>query len=884
MKEVLELVSTLVAGGASNEYAWAAAERAYPEDAVEAARRYVSERKHAILTLPEPTVVQRAGTIDPWYLGPLPGHRIWPATRSALLADGIPETAMDEDIDPASTRVVNHMPPPGDQEIESRGLVVGFVQSGKTTSFTSVIAKAADGGYRLVIVMSGIHDALRQQTQERLTRYLVEAGGTWLNLTHDGDFANPPPLEQVLAPTGARALAVVKKNPHRLRRLARWLDQATELRLKNTPILVIDDEADQASIDVGSKRRSTINHLILEILNRPKASYVAYTATPFANMLIDPEANDLYPDDFIAALPRPRDYFGPETLFGRQPLSEDDDDEDLDGLGIVGHVDDDDAAAVRPPRKRADRAAWSPTVPDSMREAILWFVLSTATRRCREGPAHSSMLIHTTMYTDAHGATADVVNDLIRQLRVSWEQRDEALLDEVRGVWEALNRPDLAARFDLQAMGYEVLQEEIPGVLEDLEVVVDNYRSETRLAYPPDRPVTVIVIGGNTLSRGLTLEGLVVSYFVRAASAYDTLMQMGRWFGFRRGYEDLPRVWMTPDLEDYFIRLATVEAEVRADVERYRLEGKTPRDFAVRIRTTPGLAVTSRAKMRSGVTVRVSYADQRVQTFMFDHEDSMALESNIEAARELITSSAEAGIHFRERERRQGWWLAQEVPWELVRAFLATYSFHEDHADLNAETITRFVEKQIALGGITTWNVVVAGVANDAHGTIDLGLPKEANLMVRSRMAGITDKANIKSLMTTIDRVADLPDKDEEAKAVLNGPAGGRGGREGRLKALRPDGVAMLALYPIQAESRPLKPARGKEQVRTALDAARDVIGVGLVFPRCSETDRDGVEYVMAFKEPLDLEDVDELLEEEARAADDLDAERLEQEDTKAGA
>jgi hypothetical protein len=665
----------------------------------------------------------------------------------------------------------------------------------------------------------------------------------------------------------------------------KWFSEAPEILLERRPILLVDDEADQASINVGSGRRSTINRLILQILDRPKAAYVAYTATPFANMLIDPSDDDLYPDDFIAALPRPADYFGPETLFGRQPLTEDEAAEDFDGLGIVCHVDDQDAAQVRPPRRRADRGSWSPSVPKSLRQAIIWFVLATAARRTRGPAEHSSMLVHTTMYTDAHEALGEAVRTDVRALLRGWEEADKGIFHEISVVWRDLVRPDLTTQFSLPGLNYEEVRGRISEVLAETEVVVDNYRSEQRLSYPDDRHVTVIAIGGNTLSRGLTLEGLVVSYFVRAASAYDTLMQMGRWFGFRRGYADLPRVWLTPDLEDFFIRLATVEAEVRADVERYRLEQKTPRDFAVRIRTIPGLAVTSRAKMRSHKKLHVSYANQRKQTFLFDHRNLETLEANLDAARTLIHEAGEANTVFRKREGRPGWWLARDVPWAHLRGFLAAYRFHPEQADLNADAIIRFVEKQTDLGGITTWNVAVAGLEGAPNGSLPLGLPDEIGLLIRAKLniPGLPH-ANIKSLMTTIDRVIDLPDRDDEAKDIMAGVDGGEGRRETRLAGLRPEGVGLVVIYPIQAESAPRELSKIKRKSpRTRLDAATDVIGVGLVFPRCTGTDHEAVEYVVAFDEPLDMEDADELSEEEAQLADARDAEALAREDEEAG-
>ena len=232
------------------------------------------------------------------------------------------------------------MRPPGSPTVATRELVLGYVQSGKTTNFMSVVAKAADVGYRLFVVLSGITDNLRFQTQDRLDDFLVgENAHRWYLLTDaENDFVNPGNAANLLGPGDDRLLAVIKKNPSRLRRLLRWLDSAGQAVLQECPILIVDDEADQASVDVGSKgRTSRINGLIRQILDKPKAAYIAYTATPFANLLIDPSTpTDLYPRDFIVELPKPGDYFGPEKVFGREPITAEEGEDGTDGLDLYG--------------------------------------------------------------------------------------------------------------------------------------------------------------------------------------------------------------------------------------------------------------------------------------------------------------------------------------------------------------------------------------------------------------------------------------------------------------------------------------------------------------------------------------------------------------------
>ena len=410
--------------------------------------------------------------------------------------------------------------------------MLGHIQSGKTTSFTSVIAKAADSGYRIFIVLSGIHNALREQTYSRLKRQLIDpTEANWIDLTHDGDFTNPNPAAQLLAEDDKRALAVVKKNPHRLKRLLTWLEAAPEEFQRSRPVLVIDDEADQASIDVGKSRQSTINRGILEVLDRPKAAYVAYTATPFANVLIDPDAGNLYPRHFIVDLPEPEGHFGTAQIFGRLPITEDENVADLDGLDIVRTVPDDEASRLRPPRKRDDQAGWEFEITPSLSSALDYFVLASAARRSRGQHDHSSMLVHTTISVAPQLAMQGPIREYLEELGERWAR--STAHEGLRALWEREQTSLPSTSQGLEAVRFEDLAQHVETVLGEIDVIVDNYKSPDRLSYG-DEPRTVVAIGGNTLSRGLTLEGLVVSYFVRAASAYDTLLQMGRWFGFER--------------------------------------------------------------------------------------------------------------------------------------------------------------------------------------------------------------------------------------------------------------------------------------------------------------------------------------------------------------
>jgi hypothetical protein len=775
----------------------------------------------------------------------------WPALLP-LLEQKV-GTAAAKSIGDAASEVRKSCADPHHHGTSKRGLVVGYVQSGKTANYTALIAKAADAGYRGFIVLSGIHNALRRQTQLRIEHDLIdranEAAGSkygaprWQLLTQtepDRDFGHMPNGSAMLASTDLRLLAVVKKNATRLRRLKKWLADIPETTRKRCPILIIDDEADQATPNSARARDevTAINGLMRGIfVLLPTSTYVGYTATPFANVLIDPGvAGDFYPRDFIISLPRPEGYFGAEALFG-SPCDEDASDAD-DGYDLIRSVPDDDRDAIRPPRSADQREEFRPPVPESMKEAIRWFVLATAARRARgHQNFHSSMLIHTTQLARVHFQQADAVREFLGEVK------DDPIgpeLGSLERVWESERDRYVPDAPDTK-LSFDEVKPHIRGVLDHLKVIVDNSLSEDRLDYTETEvvdaeehevPQTVIAVGGNTLSRGLTLEGLTVSYFVRSASTYDTLLQMGRWFGFRPGYGDLARVWMPDELAANFRFLAGVEAELREDIARYSSDGLTPIDAAVRIRRHPSMAVTTRMKMQRAVSAQISYAGQRRQTFLFDHQNHDALRSNIQCGHDLVRGLR---TMMRPEQPSPARWVFHGASFELVRSFLQLYRFHPDHADLSGQAILDFLDRWSDAGYPIRWNVAVMGSSQTQHtlngepfdlGTIDLGLDVEVGMLNRSRMRKdqSATRANIKSLMSTPDRVVDIRDL---------GP-GEAGRRDAELRALRrvkAPQEGLLALYPVSKDSQPLSAAQLEANSRVALGAVEHVLGVGLVFP-----------------------------------------------------
>ncbi|MET7283828.1 Z1 domain-containing protein [Kribbella sp. NPDC005582] len=703
------------------------------------------------------------------------------------------------------------------------------------------MAKAADRGYKLFIVLAGIHNGLRRQTQKRLVQQLVEQNPTrWAQLTDlDKDFVPPANAASFFGRTNkTHVLCVVKKNATVLRKFADWLASAQDY-LADCPALIIDDEADQATVATKS-----INPLIREILGTlPKSAYVGYTASPFANLLIDPSAEDLYPKDFVVNLPKPLGHFGTEVVFGRYALDGEDPEDVDDGYDMIRTVPASDVECVRP-LKRFDVDGFVPEITDALRDAVHYFWLSTAARRVRgTGVPHCTMLIHTSVNTVVHQRFRAPLEAL--RSKLSADLRSGMVPGALRTLWEKEVTRVSAEAFGERTIRFDELLPELAGVLDDCRIIMDNSSSEDRLDYDSG-PVVAIAVGGNTLSRGLTLEGLAVSYFVRAVSAYDTLLQMGRWFGYRDGYADLPRIWMTEELRDWFRHLSTVEAEMRRDIDVYMTEDKNPLTFAVRLRKHPALRVTAAAKMKDAVPAASAYGGQRVQTRYFRLDEAWLLR-NQDAANELVERALATGR--RDAPTEEGRHVIRGVHSDDVLTFLDAYQFHEKSQECDSGLLRKYIEKRRRTGALHEWNIAIVGNSTKAApGTYTFASGVTTGTVIRAQLGAQDDAgssldratADIKTLMSRRDAAIDLDgdtSKFDEQRI-----------KKERLRQL-PD-TGLLVLYPIDRIS---QPAPGRTS-RSALKADVDVIGVGLVFPQPGVDSEVEWDYISADLSKIDIE------------------------------
>lgn len=666
--------------------------------------------------------------------------------------------------------------PERDGSWDRRGLVVGHVQSGKTGNYTGLICKAADAGYKIIIVLAGLHNNLRAQTQMRLDegflgyetspfrdepKKIIGVGeidsdsairpNFVTNRSERGDFNTALAKGLGISPEERPWLFVVKKNKTVLERLHRWIedhvanthDPATGRKLvTHLPLLVIDDEADHASVDTGEQfydengnpdpehEPTKINRAIRRILHSfSRKAYVGYTATPFANIFIHEknetknEGPDLFPSAFIINLATPSNYIGPSKVFGMR------DREDLLLVREVSdHMSDDGRSGWMP---QGHKNGWRPFhpseegLPPSLVEAIDAFVLACAIRRIRgQGDQHCSMLVHVTRFNSVQNEVHSQIQEHVRKLRQRLTRRvdHESVLTRMKGLWTRDFAPTSAALcstcLDL-TVKFEETWSDIEPVLADaiseIDVRMINGTAKDALDYADSAgALKVIAIGGDKLARGLTLEGLCVSYFLRASRMYDTLMQMGRWFGYRPGYLDLCRLYTTSELTHWFGLITEAAEELREEFDLMAATGATPRDYGLKVQSHPTLLVTSRLKMRAAKDLMLSFSGELLETVVF-HRNPEILERNFSAAQKLIAlagNPTESTLIIRDRESiKQKWtgFLWKNVPAHSVIDFLNSYQTHPDSYKVRSPLIAEFIESMNSVGELTDWTVAIIG-------------------------------------------------------------------------------------------------------------------------------------------------------------------------------
>lgn len=795
----------------------------------------------------------------------------WLTLRTYLLGEKNWTTPSVRSLDQITDTILGQLVNPTEEQFDIRGLIVGYVQSGKTANFTALIAKASDIGYRLIIVLSGTDNGLRRQTQIRLNRELVgypnsrvpsvplpPIGKQWHQFTNEeinGDFergrANHAALQG-----NQPVLLVIKKNGAVLRRLHSWIDDAPEDIRKTLPVLVIDDEADQASIDTrGSyqaeneelpddyEEPSVINRLIRDLLRKfQRKAYVAYTATPFANILIphntfDPRVeNDLYPKDFIVDLPKPDGYFGAEEQFGR---FDSETGEEVGGLDIIRSI----------PELELTKLKQQGILPPSLEMAILDFVLAGACRAQRgQGDLPATMLLHGSHLILKQMEMSKLITQRFSELKDEWRyNRSQGILQKLEERWEQdFRQVTKSSKLELD-VPFSKIVDYIGSFFESVQVRVINSKTGEVLDYEREPNLKAIAVGGNRLSRGLTLEGLLTSYFFRSTAMYDTLMQMGRWFGFKNGYEDLTRVHMTNDLAGWFSDLALVEYELRQDIRIYEAHDITPLQLGTRILKHPSMLVTNRLKQRNSRTIIVeqSYSNKVLQTirFPFQRPDDLAilLDSNLNTTREVLSNLKDPIW-----DNHGPIW--KDVESKVVLDFLQRYRIDREVRNISMQLLTAYIQRQNEIDELINWTIAVRGreTLETQLGEIDLSIGQSVPMISRNRLAGDQDSLGV--ITNPSDEKIGLTNEQLEQIIEIQQSSKQKIGTNPAARLVRPATDGLLLIYPISHFSgHERTPRQSRRSIYENPNNAncKDIICFAISFPQSEKEQGIRGEYVI---------------------------------------
>ena len=778
--------------------------------------------------------------------------------------------------------ILNHLSTDTRISGEVKGLVTGSVQSGKTANMEGLISMAADYDWNFFIILSGTIDNLRKQTRDRFKGDLCNSEGVlWrvLDFTaEDKKFtADELKLNSLSGSKNFsnRYLTVCLKNRKRLEKLIDWL-YSDPTRTNKLRIVVIDDEADQASINTADitpdeeQERCAINQMIVNLVNGKKSdgstpevkfqsmNYIAYTATPYANVLNEAPGESLYPKDFICTLPEAHEYFGAKVIFGN-------DEEGAPGFPIIRNIPSTEEGELKKLHKGE-----SFRLPNSFQKSLAWFLCASAVQRIRGYKKPLSMLIHTAAVQNYHFAVYERVQ--------YWLNHDENILTLCRQVYEEeiysvtlddllLANPEygFANQVATSYPSFDGIEGEIRELLNDVRNIelgddksleygngvhlcVDNCRANKeaeegtylRIVYPNDEQLdklakapVFIVIGGNTLSRGLTIEGLVCTYFARTSNLADTLMQMARWFGYRKGYELLQRIWMTTAVVERFEALTKVDMDLKREVERFMKQGISPEKFGPRIRNIPEIAkfrITSKRKSQSAEYDDFDFCGDSYETT--DFENGLMLQNNIKVAEDFI-EEIDKSTSIR-RSSVVGAWVWENIPYKQIKEmFLGKYVVSK-YSSLcnNLPYFGQWMDEMNKDGKLINWNIAVVD-GDNKECLWNVSGEYQAGLVERSRKKDKKERdpnwIDIGSLRSGLDALCDVDEVNLTEKQRI---------RFKSVRKTRKDIISercnfglkdkpLLLIYRIKKDGG--VPQKRSEHLREKMDVQRDIIGISII-------------------------------------------------------
>lgn len=742
----------------------------------------------------------------------------WERYKDALIPSLGIQSAID--IEKSCQWIMNHLKDDTGVYGPVKGLVTGSVQSGKTANMAGLVSMAADCNWNFFIILSGTIDNLRKQTRDRFKRDLKSSEGIlWRVLDFTGEDKKFHESELTLNPLGkktfsTRYLTVCLKNKRRLEALIDWLYE-DDKRTQKLRIVVIDDEADQASVNTAEitpeeeQERCAINQLIVNLVNGKKAdgstpktafqamNYISYTATPYANVLNERPGESLYPKDFICTLPESDAYFGAKVIFGNEERN-------CPGMGIVRNIPTSDDKDIKKLHKGLTHI-----LPDSFKNAVGWFLcVSAYLRQVPHSKKKSiSMLIHTTSIQNQHFNVYDALKlwlcnkeDVVNHCKTVYEEEiDTVTLDDLKAA-----NPDYRFIDEVKTTypEFQDLYPEIFNILSEvqniyldedkqlsygqgLHLCVDNCKANKeaeegttlRIVYPNDdqlyemeKDPVFIVIGGNTLSRGLTIDGLVCSYFSRNSNQADTLMQMARWFGYRRGTELLQRIWMTSSVLQKFEALSKIDMDMKEEIERFMERGISPAQFGPRIRNIPEIKsfrITSKKKSQQAEYDDFDFRGDSYETTDFDNDKNLA--NNISITESFIKTITKYILPVESTTSKAYVW--RGVDYSCIKDnFLSRYHLSSNSLlSTNLPIFIQWIEKEQEEGRYKKWNVSVV----DGDNKEELWSPVSGVAIGKIERTKKKDKEHIDigSLRSGIDAISDVNEEkltDEEKQTLKN--------------------------------------------------------------------------------------------------------------------
>lgn len=690
----------------------------------------------------------------PWYMAAkaeLPG-KFWDRYRIYLQKEQHWNKDTVNELDKTTDEIMDLLGNPSSaNSYLYRGLCIGDVQSGKTSTYIGLINKAADAQYRVIILLTGTIEKLRRQTQQRIDEGFIgldsyaftlendnvqvgvgtidstTSGWAVTSTTSDFNAATAKKIVGQLNNISAPVIFVLKKNKSVLEKLEHWLRfyNANKITKKiDLPMLLIDDEADNASVNTKKDKFevTAINKGIRKLLVLfQKANYVGFTATPYANIFIDPDTeqemldHDLFPRDFIYALEAPSNYIGARSIFAKNAK-----------YSYMLESNDDCESALPMKHKKEDVLTY---IPKSLEEAISAFFVSNAIRDLRgDTKSHRTMMINISRFIAVQNQITKVVDGYVREAKReihNYYMLGEAALQFdifklMKKVYEKYYSAfsDDPEFDDLKHFTWEEIQKNLYPSIARIEVrTINGGNAPKNLDYekyekePDDIGLRLIAIGGMSLSRGLTLEGLSISYFYRNSSMYDTLMQMGRWFGYRGKYRDLCKIWMPNESMAWYSYISMATDKLRAEVRRMQNDDMTPTQFGLAVRSDiTGLLVTARNKMRdakdyetvvnfSGEVVETRYVHSSIDILRRNYEETDAFLQEIKQTYSLHKNDPELALKANQ---------FLNVKKEAIMDFLSIFSAHTLNIDFSiTELLGMFREDTQNV--FDNWDILVAG-------------------------------------------------------------------------------------------------------------------------------------------------------------------------------